>query len=761
MARRELRRGAVSYVRGQNGPRANTMRSRNLHPDDSADVSRAATGAPHDPPGSPETAVKTLPAALLVKMLASRLRISTQVKAAQFVASCSRLGSRMRNRGVHDSLGSAALGIRSRIALLLQRVGSALTSLRRRRSLAFVILIALVPVSYTAYCIATIPFAASSPGRPTPSAMVFEGEDGKPFATRGVLKGHSISADQIPPVLASAVTAIEDHRFYQHGGLDLRAMTRAAWHDFTGRRLEGGSTITQQLARRLYLSPERTLKRKVQEAALATWLNLRFSKNQILARYLDTAYFGDGAYGVDSAALRYFGKNAQQLSLSEAALLAGLIRAPSELEPNRNSAGARQRADVVLDAMVENGALTQQEADAAKAQPAVLRVGPETPPGSNYFLDAAANEAKAQAGASSDDLTVRTTINPELQHIAESVVAKRLAAVGEAKNISQAALVALAPDGAILAMVGGRDYNTSQFNRVTQARRQPGSLFKAFVYLAALRKGYTPDSTFVDQPVNIGDWEPDNYGDHYYGQVTLRTAFAHSLNSVAVQLAQAIGIPAVIDTAKQLGVRSDLPAVPSVALGSAAVTPLEMTRAFAAIAMNDDNGESYAVREIGDGDRRIYVRPAPQLASADNPAVHAEMLDLLTGVVREGTGTAAQLDRPVGGKTGTSEDYRDAWFVGFTSDLVVGVWVGNDDNTPMNSVTGGSIPASIWHDFVSAAESVRGAQPTSVTAMGSAVPTPTISFSETGGADAKDGQYNRRPNDFGFLLPFRLFGFRF
>jgi 1A family penicillin-binding protein len=609
-----------------------------------------------------------------------------------------------------------------------------------------------------AYCITTIPFAGNSPGQAAPSAMVFEDEEGRPFATRGILKGHSISADQVPPVLASAVTAIEDRRFYQHGGLDLRAMTRAAWHDLTGRKLEGGSTIAQQLARRLYLSPERTLKRKVQEAALAMWLNLRFSKNEILARYLNTVYFGDGAYGVDSGALRYFGKNAQQLSLKEAALLAGLIRAPSELEPNRNPVGANQRADVVLDAMAENGSLTQQQADAAKAQPAVLHVAPETPPGSNYFLDTAANEVKAQAGISKDDLTVRTTLNPALQHIAESVIAKRLASVGEAKNVSQAALVALAPDGAILAMVGGRDYNTSQFNRVTQARRQPGSLFKAFVYLAALRKGYTPNSIFVDQPVNIGDWEPDNYGDHYYGPVTLRTAFAHSLNSVAVQLTQAIGIPAVINTAKQLGVRSDLPAVPSVALGSGAVTPLEMTRAFAAIAMNNSNGESYAVHEIDNADRRTHVRPAPQFASADTPTIHAEMLDLFTSVVQGGTGSAARLDQPIGGKTGTSEEYRDAWFVGFTSDLVVGVWVGNDDNTPMNGVTGGSIPASIWHDFVSSAETARATPSAPVTAMGDAS-APTISFSDMGAAAVNDEQYYRRPNN--FRLPFRLFGFRF
>ena len=595
---------------------------------------------------------------------------------------------------------------------------------------------------------------APPPCRPPPSAIIFEGEDGGPFATRGILKGQGIAADHLPPLLAKAVVAIEDRRFYDHGGIDIRSITRAAWHDATGRSLQGGSTITQQLARRLYLTPERTLKRKVQEAALAEWLELRLSKNRILARYLNTAYFGDGAYGADSAALRYFGKNAQELSLSEAAMLGGLIKAPSELDPDRNLEPAQQRAAVVLDAMVESGAITQQQADIAKAQPAVLRTATDSSPGGNYFVDTAAADAKSQIAPTTEDLTVRTTLDPELQHIAETVVARRLAAA-KGRNAGQAALVAMTPDGAILAMVGGRDYNESQFNRATQARRQPGSLFKAFVYLTALRKGYTPDSVIVDRPISVGDWEPENYGDRYFGPVTLRTAFAHSLNSVAVQLAQAVGIQNVIATAKQLGIRSDLPVVPSVALGSGAVTPLEMTRAFAAIATNTTSFDSYAVRTINEGDRSVFARATPALSSTDNPTVHAEMLDLLSSVVREGTGTAARLDRPVGGKTGTSEDYRDAWFVGFTSDLVVGVWVGNDDNSPMNGVVGGSVPAAIWHDFVSAAETVRHAPPRPATV---AAAVPTISFNTVAANDATMPDRSYGP---GFHSPFRLFWFRF
>ncbi|MGC2594032.1 MAG: PBP1A family penicillin-binding protein [Xanthobacteraceae bacterium] len=626
--------------------------------------------------------------------------------------------------------------------------------MRPRRGLVIALGLASMPVIYVAYCVATIPFAGAAAVQPPPSAIIFEGEDGGPFATRGILKGQGIAADHLPPLLAKAVVAIEDRRFYDHGGIDIRSITRAAWHDATGRSLQGGSTITQQLARRLYLTPERTLKRKVQEAALAEWLELRLSKNRILARYLNTAYFGDGAYGADSAALRYFGKNAQELSLSEAAMLGGLIKAPSELDPDRNLEPAQQRAAVVLDAMVESGAITQQQADIAKAQPAVLRTATDSSQGGNYFVDTAAADAKSQIAPTTEDLTVRTTLDPELQHIAETVVARRLAAA-KGRNAGQAALVAMTPDGAILAMVGGRDYNESQFNRATQARRQPGSLFKAFVYLTALRKGYTPDSVIVDRPISVGDWEPENYGDRYFGPVTLRTAFAHSLNSVAVQLAQAVGIQNVIATAKQLGIRSDLPVVPSVALGSGAVTPLEMTRAFAAIATNTTSFDSYAVRTINEGDRSVFARATPALSSTDNPTVHAEMLDLLSSVVREGTGTSARLDRPVGGKTGTSEDYRDAWFVGFTSDLVVGVWVGNDDNSPMNGVVGGSVPAAIWHDFVSAAETVRYASPRPATVAAAA---PTISFNTVAANDATMPDRSYGP---GFRSPFRLFWFRF
>ena len=431
--------------------------------------------------------------------------------------------------------------------------------------------IIILPGAYVAYCMATLPEHGGLVIEPTPSALIVEAPDGQVFATRGVFKGDKLSAQDVPANLSRAIIAIEDRHFYEHGGFYRPSMLRAAVRNvLSGRAREGGSTITQQLARMTYLSPDRTIKRKVQEAILARWMERQLGKEEILTRYLNTAYFGAGVYGVDAAAKRYFGKTAKELSLSESAMLAGLVRAPSALAPTRHLEEARQRAALVLKAMVETGAISCQQADAARQEPATLRVPPENPPGTNYFVDMLGGDRLV--GSASADLTVRSTLDLDLQNIAESVIARRIKAEGRAKKVGQAALVALAPDGAILAMVGGRDYNESQFNRATQARRQPGSLFKVFVYLAAFQKGLNPQMTAVDRPVQIGNWEPENYGGRFRGQMTLRSAFAHSINSVAVQVADAVGIPAVIDTARKLGVQSELPAVPSLALGAGEVT---------------------------------------------------------------------------------------------------------------------------------------------------------------------------------------------
>jgi penicillin-binding protein 1A len=585
------------------------------------------------------------------------------------------------------------------------------SALRLRRAHVIAVALAAIiiaPAGYIAYCMATLPENGGLVIEPTPSALSVEAADGEVFAARGVFKGDKLSAQDIPANLSRAIIAIEDRHFYEHGGFYLPSMLRAVIRNFVaGSTREGGSTITQQLARMTYLSPERTIKRKVQEAIFAMWMERTLGKEEILSRYLNTAYFGAGVYGVDAAAKRYFGKTAKELSLNESAMLAGLVRAPSALAPTRNLEGARQRAALVLKAMVETGAISRQQADDARRQPATLRVPPESPPGTNYFVDTLGGDAKRLVGSASTDVTVRSTLDLDLQNVAENVIARRLKAEGRAKRVDQAALLAMAPDGAILAMVGGRDYNESQFNRATQAKRQPGSLFKLFVYLTAFQKGLDPQATAVDRPVQIGNWEPENYSGRFRGVVTLRTAFAHSINSVAVQLADAIGIQSVIDTARKLGVQSELPAVPSLALGAGEVTLLEMTRAFAAIAADAESVEPYAIRAVRNGDRVLYSRQKGQLQPAGNPAARAAMHDVLASVVREGTARGARINIPAEGKTGTSQGHKDAWFIGFTNDIVVGVWVGNDDNSPTRGVTGGDLPARIWNDFVTQSAAVR------------------------------------------------------
>ncbi|MGC2415602.1 MAG: PBP1A family penicillin-binding protein, partial [Stellaceae bacterium] len=558
---------------------------------------------------------------------------------------------------------------------------------------------------FVAYCAYTLPLSHPLVSEAPPAAILYATSAGQPLAARGVYRGEKLTADHLPPDLVHAVVAIEDRRFFSHGGIDPRGILRAAWHNLRGGPTEGGSTITQQLARLTYLSPERALRRKVQEAMIALWLESRLSKDEILARYLNAAYFGAGAYGADAAAKRYFSKKASELDLAQSAMLAGLIRAPSHLAPSHNLEAAQRRAELVLQAMVRSGAIDEARAAAARAEKVQLAIPPDTEPGDNYFIDETEAEVKRLIGTPPLDLAVATTFDQRLQDAAERTVKHWLDGEGAHRHVTQAALVAMAPDGAILAMVGGRDYAESQFNRVTQAHRQPGSLFKIFVYLTALSNGYGPDSVVVDQPIQIGDWQPKNYDGRYRGAVTLKTAFAQSLNSVSAQLVQAVGVKRVIDMAKSLGVHSPLPAVPSLALGSAEVTLLEMTGAMDAIATDRKSIEPYTVRTIRSEAAPLYTRPA---TVPDRPDWNwAEMMHLLEAVVSDGTGRAARLTESPGrrsaGKTGTTDDYRDAWFVGFTSDIVVGVWVGNDDDSPMDRVVGGDIPAEIWHDFVSAA----------------------------------------------------------
>jgi 1A family penicillin-binding protein len=575
----------------------------------------------------------------------------------------------------------------------------------------------LILAGFIAYAALTLPRSPVAAAELPSSAVVYATDAGETLAVRGAYRGDPIAADNLPPYLANAVVATEDRRFHEHYGIDPRGIIRAAFDNLTGSETEGGSTITQQLARLRYLSSDRSLRRKMQEAMIALWLEARLSKNEILADYLNSVYFGAGAVGADAASRRYFGKPVGELDLAQSAMLAGLIRAPSAMAPSRNPKAAQRRARVVLRAMLDEGAIDQAQFEAARAEPVHLAVAPEPEPGENYFIDTANTEIKRLIGNPPLDLAVTTTIAPRLQAAADRVINFWLEREGRSRNVSQAALVAMAPDGAILAMVGGRDYLQSQFNRTTQAHRQPGSLFKVFVYLTALSDGYRPDSVMVDHPVKIGDWEPRNYDGRFRGEVTLRTAFADSINSISVQLMQAIGAERVIAMARSLGVVSKLPAKPDLALGWAEVTLLEMTRAMDAIATDSKSIEPYTVRAITAKTGPLYTRSETVPDPPDWNRL--DMMRLLEAVVTEGTGKAARLpDRRSAGKTGTTDSYRDAWFVGFTTDLVVGVWVGNDDNTPMDKVTGGDLPARIWRDFVIEAEKIM-TEPATPPAVGS------------------------------------------
>lgn len=540
-----------------------------------------------------------------------------------------------------------------------------------------------------------------------PASLTFFDEHDQPAGQRGAILGQKVTLNELPRYVPEAFIAQEDRNFYLHRGIDPAGMLRAAIVNFESGHVEqGGSTITQQLVKMLFLTPDRTMSRKLREMGGALALERRLSKQQILELYLNRVYLGSGAYGIDAAAHVYFNKPARDLTVGQAAMLAALTRAPSAFSPRRDLAAAQDRANEVLEQMVEIGAITPEQAQAAEQRPAVVTAASGDDLARNYFLDAAADEVRQLLPTAQGDLKVYTTLEPELESAAWSQLAGVLNRRGRALHATQGALVSIATDGAVRALIGGRDYAESSFNRVTNAHRQPGSAFKAFVYLAAFEQGLTPATVRVDQPVSLQDmskvWTPDNYTRTYLGPITLEQAFAKSINTIAVQLGQEIGIPNVVAAAHRLGIESPLDPVPSLAIGTSDVTPLELTAANGAFATVGHKVEPFMVREIrGSDDNVLYTRPAnsaPQVFSEDTGL---EMNDLFYQVVQEGTGHAAEVPgHDVGGKTGTSADYRDAWFIGFSPDLVTGVWVGNDDSSPMKQVTGGLLPAEIWGGFM-------------------------------------------------------------
>jgi penicillin-binding protein 1A len=560
-----------------------------------------------------------------------------------------------------------------------------------RRILAALAILAVLFGLLVAWLSWRLPVSRALEPLPTP-ALVLVSADGHPFARRGAVKDRPVDVATLPPHVAQAFVAIEDRRFYRHFGVDLIGVGRALVTDIRQRRIvEGGSTLTQQLAKTAFLSSERTFRRKAQEVFVALWLEARLSKAEILSRYLSSVYFGDGVFGLRAAAQHYFAKPPEQLTLGEAAMLAGLVKAPSALNPVDHPDAAAKRQRVVLGAMVETKAITQ--AQAQRARRVRIRAA-ETLPVGGYFADWAAPQVKQALDAQYGRLEVRTTLDSRLQRRAERAVRSWLDGPGRRQGATQAALVALRPDGAIVAMVGGRDYGASQFNRAVQARRQPGSAFKLFVYLAALRDGARPDSLVSEAPITVGGWTPRNYERTSGGDLTLREAFAESSNIAAVRLAQNVGRDKIVEAAQDLGVTSPLVKDATLPLGTSEMTLLELTSAYAAVAAGHAPVEPYALLE---GQDRLSAPRALPSEQRD------ELLDLLAATVEGGTARAARLDQPVFGKTGTTQEHRDAVFVGFTGDIVVGVWVGNDDHSPMQGVTGGGLPAQIWRTFVNSA----------------------------------------------------------
>jgi penicillin-binding protein 1A len=573
---------------------------------------------------------------------------------------------------------------------------------RRRRWPIYLYSISALILATLLWLIITAPLSRALEPLEDPALLLLS-DDGHAIARRGAIKEAPVDVTRLNPLTPAAFVAIEDRRFYRHWGIDPRGIARAMIMDLRGRGVrQGGSTITQQLAKTNFLSGDRTIRRKAQEVIIAFWLEAWLSKQEILSRYLSSVYFGDGVYGLRAAAHHYFNRDPENLSLAQSAMLAGMVQAPSRLAPTHNLEGAQKRSRLVLQAMADTHVISRSRAASVRAARPVIHSS-SIPTGS-YFADWITPYAQQSQDPDFGEIKVRTTLDWTLQRIAQRAVAHAHAG-------AQAALVAMRPDGRVVAMVGGRSYPQSAFNRVTQARRQPGSAFKLFVYLAAFRAGWTPDSLIEDRPITIDGWSPGNSDGVYRGEITLREAFARSSNAATVRLSEKVGRNNVIRAARDLGITTPLPDKPSLALGTAGVSLLELTSAYAAVMSGH-----YPVTATG-----LPVSSEPEGISAffhrggllDARRDQAPMLDLLYAAANNGTGRRAALSVPTFGKTGTTQENRDALFIGFAGDLVVGVWVGRDDNGSLGKVSGGTVPAEIWRRFMVSALSVdheRGPQ---------------------------------------------------
>jgi penicillin-binding protein 1A len=560
--------------------------------------------------------------------------------------------------------------------------------------------LSIAVAAFVGWCAWDLPEADNIPALARRPQVTILARDGSVLLRLGDTAGPVVSVKDLPPHLIQAVIATEDNRFYSHFGIDPIGLARAAYVNLReGRIVAGGSTITQQLAKNLFLSPERTLKRKVQEALLALEIEHFYTKDQILTLYLNRVYLGAGTFGISAAAQTYFGKDPRDLSLIESAVIAGLLKAPSRFSPTRDVDLARQRATVVLSRMEDEGYLTEAQAQAARKAPIHLARQPANV--GRYFADWAVEAVKSYIGGPARDIVVKTTLDATLQKAAEARVRAALAGPGAKVNASQAALVAIASDGAVRAMVGGADWSTSPFNRATQALRQPGSAFKAIVYLAGLDAGLQPETDLLDAPIKVGTYAPRNFEHRYKGVVTVEEAFAESINTVAVTVLQRAGIDRVIRWAQRLGITTPMKREAGLALGASEVTLLELTSAYVPFENGGTPVWPYGVSEVTDENGQVlYKRLGSGPGLTIDPRLISEMNKLLKAVVDYGTGRAARLDRPAYGKTGTNEGFRDAWFIGYSGDLTTGVWFGNDDGSPMKNVTGGTLPARTWQQFM-------------------------------------------------------------
>lgn len=564
--------------------------------------------------------------------------------------------------------------------------------------LGFIIFLLLA--GYVGYCYLTMPNIQKAVSRTREPSTLIMAQNGNDIAKFGHVYAKVITPDNLPQNLTAAIISTEDHRFYQHFGVDVWGVSRAvATNIFHKRYAQGASTITQQVAKNIFLTPNKNVKRKVQELLLALWLEQKLSKNQIMALYLNRVYFGSGLYGAEAAANWYFNKSVYDLNMHEAAILAGLLKAPSRYNPLWQREKALARAKVVLQGMKNHGLISENQYQAALKQP--ISDGQKyRVTGGKHFAQYVYDEVNEILGERNDDIVVSTTLDQNLQETAERILQQKIAAA-QGQNVSEGAVIILDKSGAIKAMVGGVNYSQSQFNRAVQAKRQAGSAFKPFVYLTALQYGFTPNSVVHDAPIRIGQWQPENYNKKYAGDVTLTYALAHSLNAATVVLSKELYLQDIAKNAEKMGITTHISTTPSMVLGTNNVRVIDMAAAYTSLANGGYAVQPYAINEIATRDgRQIYVRQSAPQVKILEPSIVRNISIMLENVINQGTGRRAKLPIFAAGKTGTTQNYRDAWFIGWTNQYIAAVWVGNDNEKPMHNVSGGNLPAEIWHDIM-------------------------------------------------------------